>query len=53
MNRENVKDLRAKIIKGLELAYSRLLASKQKDGSELVISRNGKIIKVKASELSK
>jgi hypothetical protein len=53
MNRENVKDLRTKIIMGLELAYRRLLASKQKDDSDLVISRNGKIVKVKASELSK
>ena len=53
MNRENVKDLRTKIIMGLELAYSRLLTSKQKDDSDLVISRNGKIVKVKASELSK
>ena len=53
MNRENAKDIRTKIVKGIELAYSRLLASKQKDGSDLVISRNGKIVKVKASELCK
>jgi len=53
MTKENVKDLRAKIIRGLELAYSRLLSSKQKDDAELVISRNGKIVKVKARELTK
>ena len=53
MTKENVKDLRAKILKGLELAYSRLLSSKQKDDAELVISRNGKIVKVKARELTK
>ncbi|MCL6103141.1 MAG: hypothetical protein M1292_11785 [Bacteroidetes bacterium] len=53
MTKENVKDLRTKILKGLELAYSRLLSSKQKDDAELVISRNGKIVKVKARELTK
>jgi hypothetical protein len=52
MTKENVKDLRVKILQGLDLAYSRLLASKQKDDAELVISRNGKIIKVKARELN-
>jgi len=53
MTKENVKDLRAKIIKGLELAYQRLLIAKQKEDEELVISRNGKIIRVKARELTK
>ena len=53
MTKENVKDLRDKIIKGLDLAYSRLLISKQKEDAELVISRNGKIVRVKAQELIK
>ena len=53
MTKENVKDLRDKIIKGLDLAYSRLLISKQKEDAELVISRNGKIVRVKAKELIK
>ena len=53
MTKENIKDLHRKILQGLELAYSRLLSSKQKDDAELVISRNGKIVKVKARELTK
>jgi hypothetical protein len=53
MTKENIKDLHRKILQGLELAYSRLLSSKQKDDEELVISRNGKIVKVKARELTK
>ncbi len=53
MTKENIKDLRTKILQGISLAYSRLLASKQKDNTEIVISRKGKIIKVKARELSK
>jgi len=52
MTSENVKDLRAKILQGIKLSYSRLLASKQKEDGELVISKNGKIVKVKAKELS-
>jgi hypothetical protein len=52
VTKESTKDLRTKIIQGLELAYSRLLSSKQKDDAELVISRNGKIVKVKARDLT-
>ena len=52
MTSENIKDLRAKILQGIKLSYSRLLTSKQKEDGELVISRNGKIVKVKAKELS-
>jgi len=52
MTNENVRDLRAKILKGIKLSYSRLLASKQKEDGELVISQNGKIVTVKAKELS-
>lgn len=53
MKKEKIKDLREKILQGLDLAYSRLLDSKQRDDAELVISKNGKIIKVKARELKK
>ena len=53
MTKEDVKDLRSKILKGVELAYTRLLIAKQKEDGDLVISRNGKIIKVKARDLAK
>ncbi len=53
MTKEDVKDLRAKILKGIELAYIRLLLAKQKEDGELVISRNGKIVRVKARDLKK
>jgi len=53
MTKENVKDLREKILQGLELAYTRLLSSKQKDDEDLVISINGKVVKVKARDLTK
>lgn len=51
MNKDKVKELRNKIIKGIDLAYDRLLTAKQKDDSELVFTRNGKIVKVKAKDL--
>ena len=51
MTQTGVNDMRTKIIKGIELSYQRLLISKQKEDGELVISRDGKIVRVKASEL--
>lgn len=51
MTKEDVKDLRTKIIQGIDLAYHRLLIAKQKEDGELVISRNDKIVKVKARDL--
>ena len=37
MTKENVKDLRTKILQGIDLAYNRLLIAKQKEDGELVI----------------
>lgn len=51
MNTDKVKGIRSKIIKGIDLAYQRLLIAKQKDNSELVFTRNGKIVKVKAKDI--
>jgi hypothetical protein len=51
MNIDKVKDLRDKIIKGIDLAFDRLLIAKQKEGSDLVFTLNGKIVKVKAKDL--
>jgi len=51
MTEEEMKDIRTKILRGIELAYQRLLISKQKEDGELAISRDGKIVRVKASEL--
>ena len=51
MTKENIKDLRSKILRGIDLAYHRLLAAKLEEDGFLVISRNGKIVKVKAKDL--
>ena len=52
MNKEEAEIMQDKIVKGVELAYERLLIEKQKDDAELVFSHNGKIVKVKARDLS-
>lgn len=49
----DTKELRNKILMGIELAYTRLLADKEKNDEDLVISRNGIIIRIKARELKK
>ena len=54
MNRDKVdtNDLRNKILKGLDLAVERLIRKKQKEDGELVFSRDGHIVIVKAKDLA-
>jgi hypothetical protein len=40
-----------KVTAGFNLATKRLIESTKKEDGELVISRNGKVIKIKAREL--
>lgn len=47
--KEKIEDIRQKIIKGLALNEQRLIEAK--DDGELIFSRDGKILKVKAREL--
>jgi len=53
MNNEKIIELREKILKGIELAIKKLIQTKQKSNGELVYSKDGKIVFVKASELIK
>lgn len=53
MNKEEIKDLRTKILQGIELSYNRLLSDRQKEDGDLVFSENGKIVIVKARKLKK
>lgn len=39
--------LKNKILKGLEIAYERLIEFKKEKNSELVIMKDGKIVKIK------
>ncbi|WP_462255390.1 hypothetical protein [Ferruginibacter sp.] len=49
--RKNMDELREKIIIGLDLTWKKLLESKRKTNSELVFSKNGKIVKIKARDI--
>ena len=52
MNEKERKELREKILNGVNLAFTRLLHEKQRSNRCLVISRNGRQIEeVKATEL--
>jgi len=46
------KSIREKILKGLELSHKRLIQSKKQRGEYLVISKDGEIVKLKASDLN-
>jgi hypothetical protein len=47
------KELRDKIVLGVKLAVSKLIERKRESDGELVYSRDGKIIKIKARDLAK
>jgi hypothetical protein len=51
MNGVESKILREKFIQGVNLAIKRLIDRTMKDDGDLVVLRNGKIVRVKASEL--
>ena len=43
--------IREKIIKGLELTHKKLIQSKKERNFDLIISDNGKIVRIKAKDL--
>ena len=45
--KEQIDDIRKKILIGLEKSYKKLLETKRKNNGVLVISENGEIIKIK------
>ena len=50
INQEEIEDIRAKILEGIQLSFERLLISKKKNKTRLIISKGGKILKVKAKK---
>jgi hypothetical protein len=51
MNSEESKILSEKIKKGLALSFERLLDRTKKEDGELVFSKNGKIVYIKARDI--
>ena len=52
MSTEESHQLTAKITEGVKLAIKRLIERTKKEDGDLVISKDGKVIKVKARELT-
>ncbi len=50
MTKKN-NDIREKILKGLELTYKKLIKTKKERNLDLIISENGKIIKLSAKDI--
>ncbi len=48
---EKTLEFKENVLKGLELTYKKLIISKSKENKELVYSRNGKIVRIKATDL--
>ena len=49
---ESRKEIRNKIIKGLEASYKKLVEFKKQKNSPVVVSRNGEIVEVDPNEIS-
>lgn len=52
MTKKDKKNLSEKIRKGVDLAYKRLVIKRQKEDGELIFSEDGKIVRVKAKDLT-
>jgi len=50
-SKEQLKEVRDKIVKGLEEAYRRLVEFKKAKNSPLVVVKNGKIVEVDPNEV--
>jgi hypothetical protein len=53
MTTQEIQSLKAKILKGISLSFNKLLITTQKNDGELVVSKNGKVVRVKAREFKK
>jgi len=47
MEHKNKSDFAKEIERGLELSYQRLLETKRRNNEELVVMREGKIVRIK------
>jgi sulfur carrier protein ThiS len=45
--KEQIDDIREKVLKGLKKTYENLLEMKRRNNSVIVVSENGQIIKIK------
>ncbi len=48
---DELKELEQDVSQGLQEAYRKMVVEKKRNNSPLIISRNGKIVKVKAEDI--
>lgn len=48
---ENKKEIRKKILDGIDKAYKKLIETKKSKGEKLVISKDGQIISINPNEI--
>lgn len=53
MGNEELKNLNEKIYKGLEISFQKLLNKLSLQDDELVVSQNGKVVRIKARNFEK
>lgn len=53
MNEEEIKEMRAKIMEGLNLAFMRLIEEKKMKHEQFIFSLDGKIVKMSAEEVER
>jgi hypothetical protein len=53
MSQSEIDKIFDKVTEGVKLSIQRLIEKTKKEDGELVISRNGKVVRVKARELNK
>ncbi|OAV68582.1 hypothetical protein Barb6_00321 [Bacteroidales bacterium Barb6] len=53
MNEYEVREFDENIVRGAGLAFQRLVNEKKKEDGELIFSRNGRIFRIKATEIEK
>jgi hypothetical protein len=51
MNTKEKNEIKEKILKGLELAHKKLIQTKKDRNFDLVISKNGKVVRINARDL--
>jgi hypothetical protein len=51
MRSSEINKLKKRILAGIDLAFKKLVETKSKEDGELVFSKDGKIVRVKAREL--
>lgn len=49
----NFKEISDKITQGVILAVDRLIEQTKKDDGDLVVSKNGKVVRIKARDIKK